>query len=95
MSDEEQDLDVDQNEAAPEPIPGRWLPAEPLVNDSDFPWPADTIDPDDLEPCPRCGSLELWLQMAGDMFGKTPGQWKCQRCEPPTGWPFPRGVEER
>ena len=32
------------------------------------------IDPPD--PCPKCGSLELWETLARS--------WRCQRCDPPT-----------
>jgi hypothetical protein len=42
----------------------------------------DCIDPPD--PCPKCGSLELWQSAAGDLFGRTPGRWRCLRCDPPT-----------
>ncbi len=42
---------------------------------------ARIIDPPD--PCPKCGSLELWESMAGDLFGLTPGRWRCLRCDPP------------
>lgn len=30
------------------------------------------------DPCPTCGTLELWQSMAGN--------WRCQRCDPPTRW---------
>jgi len=36
-------------------------------------WPNDCIDPPD--PCPDCGSLELWQTRAGN--------WRCLRCDPP------------
>ncbi len=39
-------------------------------------WPLDSIDPDELDPCPECGTLELWQTLAGN--------WRCLRCEPPT-----------
>jgi len=39
-------------------------------------WPMDSIDPDELDPCPKCGMLELWQTMAGN--------WRCLRCDPPT-----------
>ena len=39
-------------------------------------WPLDSIDPDELNPCPECGTLELWQTMAGN--------WRCLRCDPPT-----------
>ncbi len=47
-------------------------------------WPVDCIDPDDLEPCPKCGTLELWQTLASDVFGSAPGRWRCAKCEPPT-----------
>ena len=34
----------------------------------------ETIDPPD--PCPKCGTLELWQTLAGN--------WRCLRCDPPT-----------
>ncbi len=34
----------------------------------------EVIDPPD--PCPECGTLELWQSLAGD--------WRCLRCDPPT-----------
>ena len=34
--------------------------------------------------CPECGSLELWQSAAGDLFGLTPGPWRCMKCDPPT-----------
>lgn len=46
-----------------------------------------TTEIDLLEPCPRCGSLELWQSLAGDLRGQTPGVWRCIHCEPPsTAW---------
>ena len=37
----------------------------------------EVIDPPD--PCPICGTLELWQSLAGD--------WRCLRCDPPTKAP--------
>jgi len=34
-------------------------------------------------PCPDCGGLELWETVAGDLFGRTPGKWRCLICDPP------------
>jgi len=68
--DESPDCDL-----ATEPI------AEPIGPDG---WPVDCIDPNELTPCPNCGTLELWQSVAGDLFGLTPGQWRCMRCDPPT-----------
>ena len=34
----------------------------------------EVIDPSD--PCPKCGTLELWQSLAGN--------WRCLRCDPPT-----------
>ena len=39
---------------------------------------------DEPTPCLECGSLELWQTAAGDMFGRTPGNYRCLRCDPPT-----------
>ena len=36
--------------------------------------PIEVIDPPD--PCPKCGTLELWQSLAGN--------WRCLRCDPPT-----------
>lgn len=38
-------------------------------------WPLDSVDPDELDPCRKCGMLELWQTLAGN--------WRCQRCDPP------------
>ncbi len=38
-------------------------------------WPLDCVDPDELTPCPKCGTLELRQSIAGN--------WRCQRCDPP------------
>lgn len=46
-------------------------------------WPTGTINPDALTPCPKCGTLELWETVAGDLFGETPGRWRCMKCDPP------------
>lgn len=40
-------------------------------------WP-ETIDVRDVEPCPNCGTLELWEALAGT--------WHCRRCDPPIRW---------
>jgi len=56
-------------------------PTPPLSFD-DAPWADDpehdesteVIDPPD--PCPECGTLELWQTLAGN--------WRCLRCDPPT-----------
>jgi hypothetical protein len=36
-----------------------------------------------LDPCPAGGSLAPWESVAGNLFGATPGQWRCLRCDPP------------
>ena len=36
------------------------------------------------ERCPECDGLEFWESVAGDLFGRTPGRWRCLRCDPPT-----------
>jgi len=38
-------------------------------------WPAGSIDPDDVAPCPECGSLEQWQTLIGN--------WRCLLCDPP------------
>ncbi len=38
----------------------------------------------EVVPCPECGSLKLWQSAAGDLFGVTPGRWRCINCDPPT-----------
>ena len=40
----------------------------------------EVIDPPD--PCPKCGTLELWQSLAGN--------WRCLRCDPPTKARRPR-----
>jgi TubC N-terminal docking domain len=39
-------------------------------------WPIDSIDPNELSPCPTCGRYEFWQSGAGN--------WRCEHCEPPT-----------
>lgn len=51
-----------------------WEPDEPEAA-PDAPWDADTIDPADVSPCPKCGSYEQWQSLAGG--------WHCMACEPP------------
>jgi len=34
--------------------------------------------------CSECGGLEAWEPIAGDLFGATPGRWRCLKCDPPT-----------
>jgi hypothetical protein len=38
----------------------------------------------EVVPCPKCCKLELWQTAADDLFGLTPGRWRCVKCEPPT-----------
>lgn len=38
-------------------------------------WDNDTIDPDEVPPCPTCGSLVAWQSLAGT--------WRCMNCDPP------------
>lgn len=47
-------------------------------------WPVDCIDPNELTPCLKCRTLELWQSVAGDLFGLMPGRWRCMKCDPPT-----------
>lgn len=42
------------------------------------------VDSHELTPCKYCGSLELWQSVCGDLYGKTPGRWRCVCCDPPT-----------
>ena len=53
----------------------RWAD-DPWVD----PWEAAVELP---EACKRCGSLELWQSLAGDLSGMTPGKWRCVQCDPP------------
>ena len=41
----------------------------------------EAIDPPD--PCQKCGTLQLWESVSGDLFGQTPSKWRCTRCDPP------------
>lgn len=51
-----------------------WQPDEPEAV-QDARWDADALEPDDVPPCPKCGSLEQWESMAGG--------WHCMACDPP------------
>ena len=46
----------------------------PEALDSDG-WPLDSVDPNELTPCTKCGTLEQWQSLTGT--------WGCVRCEPP------------
>ena len=48
---------------------------EPPKAAPDEPWDVGTLDADEVPPCPKCGSYELWQDMAGT--------WHCMKCEPP------------
>lgn len=61
---------------------------DPWVN----PWAAAVELP---EPCERCGSLDQWLSLAGDLAGVAPGRWHCLRCNPPETARRLRGLAER
>lgn len=37
----------------------------------------------EIVPCQKCGSLEMWRSMAGDLLGRTVGHWRCSTCDPP------------
>ena len=88
---------LDDNEAAP------LFPPEVMaalraadVRLADDPW----IDPwkaavELPEACERCGSLELWQSLAGDLSGTAPGKWRCVRCDPPETARRLRGLAER
>lgn len=43
----------------------------------------EVIDPVEWNGCPTCGRLDAWQSEAGDRFGRTPGRWRCLRCDPP------------
>ena len=58
-----------------------WLALRSQIIRADFA-PLELCNPPD--PCPDCGGLELWESVAGDLFGRTPGNWRCLRCDPPT-----------
>lgn len=60
--------------------PANDFTLEPVGPDD---WPADYLDPDELTPCPRCGTLDQWQSIAGDLFATTPGRWHCMKCDPP------------
>ena len=64
----------------------RWADDFPPVSEplDSAGWPTDCIDPNELTPCPKCGTLELWQSVAGDLFGLAPGRWRCVKCDPPT-----------
>ena len=51
-----------------------WQPDTPEAA-PDEPWDVGTLDADEVPPCPKCGSYELWQDMAGT--------WHCMKCEPP------------
>jgi hypothetical protein len=62
----------------------RWVDdpeTDPLGPDG---WPANSIDPDELAPCPICGSLEQWESAGSGSAGWGPGTWRCLKCDPPT-----------
>ena len=55
-----------------------------IATDTD-PWDSPTAIPaSSVEPCPTCGSLELWESAAGNLGGLTRGVWRCLHCDPPT-----------
>jgi hypothetical protein len=64
------------------------LEGDPLVPIDAEGWPADSIDPNELEPCPKCQSLELWQSVVG-------GRWRCLKCDPPTAAERGRPVARR
>ena len=46
---------------------------------ADVQWKDETVWENSIEPpdpCPECGTLELWQTLAGN--------WRCLRCDPPT-----------
>lgn len=65
----------------PEVIAGLRTANVRVVDDPEVnPWEAAIELP---AACRRCGSLELWQSVAGDLFGVTPGRWRCVQCDPP------------
>jgi hypothetical protein len=48
--------------------------ADPRLDEPEAGESIEMIDPPD--PCPKCGTLELWQSLAGN--------WRCLRCDPPT-----------
>ena len=54
-----------------------WLESSSRPPPKPAPDPWDSaIDPDEITPCPKCGTLEAW-------WGGT-GRQRCLRCDPPT-----------
>ena len=39
-------------------------------------WPVDSIHAEELAPCSKCNSLDLWQTLSGS--------WRCMKCDPPT-----------
>lgn len=63
-------------------IDGVVVDPEPLELGPDG-WPEGSTDISELDPCPKCGSLDQWRTIAGDPKGLTPGNWRCRNCDPP------------
>lgn len=64
------------------------------VREMDDGWPPDAIAPAEMTPCAICGGFDVWRSAAGDLFGKTPGSWRCLACDPPRINPRGEGVTE-
>jgi hypothetical protein len=47
-------------------------------------WPFNAVLPDEIPSCPHCRLQEAWQPPARDLFGRTPGTWRCIHCDPPT-----------
>lgn len=71
--------------------------AEPAALAGDCPEETDSIDPGEIPACPTCGSLDAWHSVAGDLYGRTPGRWRCEHCDPPTAsrWLLAKTAEIR
>lgn len=54
---------------------GDETPADAGTGDPGWHWEQDTVDPDEVPPCPACSSLIAWQAMTG--------VWHCLLCDPP------------
>ena len=43
----------------------------------------DAVPVEEVPPCPKCGRLEGWQTVAGDLYGIASGRWRCLHCDPP------------
>ena len=72
---------AEEEPAGPEPAEGAV--AEPIDVPSGAPWWdfGDGAEAVVVEPCPQCGSLELWQGHA--QLGAPEPAWRCVHCDPP------------